>query len=159
MEITKRFIATMRRDEGVKSSPYRDSEGILTIGIGHNIEDNPLNEELQGWLNSGGELTDKEINDIFTEDVQVAIKDVENIFAESWESLSQVRKEVLVNMAFNLGGPRLRQFKKMIAAVNDKDYAEAGTQMLDSRWARQVGNRSKRLARAMVNDDSDAFEV
>lgn len=64
-------------------------------------------------------------------------------------SLSEKRQEVLINMCFNLGINRLLKFKRMFAAIDRADYPEAGREMLDSRWARQVGNRSKELAEKM----------
>jgi lysozyme len=57
----------------------------------------------------------------------------------------------MIDMTFNLGLTRLLYFKKMIAAINARDYTEASKQMLDSRWARQVGNRASTLAKMMAN--------
>ena len=48
-------------------------------------------------------------------------------------------------MCFNMGAPRLSGFKKFIAGVNAGDWNTAAVEMMDSRWARQVGNRAERL--------------
>jgi lysozyme len=49
-------------------------------------------------------------------------------------------------MAFNLGIKRLQGFQKMLNALRRGQWQEAAAQCLDSRYARQVGNRAKRNA-------------
>ena len=56
-------------------------------------------------------------------------------------------------MVFNLGMPKLKQFAKMLSAVELEDWSEASNQMLDSRWAEQVGNRAGRLAEMMESGE------
>ena len=63
--------------------------------------------------------------------------------------LDEVRQRIIIDMAFNMGVPRLGKFKKMWQAIHDKDFASAKTEMLDSRWSKQVGNRAVRLSNAM----------
>ena len=67
------------------------------------------------------------------------------------EDLDAVRQLVLVDMAFNMGVPRLCKFKKMWNAVHEKKFDIAAKEMLDSRWATQVKSRSVKLANAMHN--------
>ena len=59
--------------------------------------------------------------------------------------LSEARQRVLVNMCFNLGLSRLMGFKKFLTAVEAGEWETAGVEMLDSKWAEQVGPRSTRL--------------
>jgi len=63
--------------------------------------------------------------------------------------LTQTRKDVLTEMAFNLGIPRLNGFKKMWKAIENGDYETAADEQLDSKWARQVGVRAMRLSKRM----------
>jgi lysozyme len=56
---------------------------------------------------------------------------------------------IVLEMAFNLGFPRLIQFKKFREAIFALDYRAAAREMLDSRWAGQVGPRARRLAKLM----------
>ena len=58
---------------------------------------------------------------------------------------------VLVNMCFNLGAPRLSKFRKFIAAINDEQWIEASVEMMDSRWANQVGPRAERLKEIVLS--------
>ena len=52
-------------------------------------------------------------------------------------------------MVFNLGINRFMGFKNMLRAAKEANYEEAARQMLDSRWATQVGARATKLATAM----------
>ena len=63
--------------------------------------------------------------------------------------LTDVRQMILVDMAFNMGVPRLMQFKNMWMAIEKVNYPLACLEMLDSKWANQVGNRAVRLSEAM----------
>jgi lysozyme len=78
--------------------------------------------------------------------------DVRRVFAELdrdmpwWRELSPGRQRALANMAVNLGLPRLKEFRLMLSALRRGDHEEAARQTLDSRWARQVGDRARRIA-------------
>ena len=69
------------------------------------------------------------------------------------DRLDSVRQLILMDMAFNMGVPRLCKFKKMWAAVECGDYPTAAKEMLDSRWAKQVKGRATKLANAMHNGE------
>ena len=81
--------------------------------------------------------------------------DIRNVEKELLErkpivnQLDQVRQMVCVDMGFNMGVPRLMKFVKMWGAIEVGDFYEASNQMLDSRWAKQVGKRSEHLAQMM----------
>lgn len=129
-------IQQIKIDEGLRLEPYLDTEGLLTIGYGRNLEHNGITEDEAEYL--------------LKNDLRVAQKDAEAFATTSvWLTLDSPRRAVLINMAFNLGLPRLNHFKKFKQAIHDHDYHEAARQMLDSRWSRQVGARSHRLADSM----------
>ncbi len=67
-------------------------------------------------------------------------------------SQGETRERALVNMAFNLGG-RLAGFKKFLKAVNARDWPTAAVEMMDSKWATQVGDRATRLRDQILTDD------
>ena len=123
--------AMLRRDEGVTAHPYEDSVGILTIGVGRNLQDVGLRKD--------------EIDYLLANDVRVAMIDCKILF-DDFDGLSDNRQRALINMAFNLGRPRLAAFKNMWAAIERGDFSEAASQALDSKWARQVGSRANRIA-------------
>lgn len=117
------------RDEGKKLKPYRDSKGILTIGIGHNLDEG-IDEETCAYI-LATDIT-KHCNDL-------------NRLLPWWQDLDEVRQRALANMCFNLGIVRLLEFRKFLAALQKHDYATAANEMINSLWAQQVGSRANRL--------------
>ena len=128
-------------NEGVRKTAYKDTLNNWTIGVGHLIR--LPNEEY--LLDK--ELTDLEVDQIFVTDLNQAIDDARK-FIDA-DSIPDEAFEVVVDMAFNLGLPKLSKFKNFQQALKDKDFVKASEEMLDSRWAKQLPNRSKRLAEIM----------
>ena len=127
-------IELIKKHEGYRDRLYQCSAGKSTIGYGRNIEDNGIRKD-------EAELMLK--NDMAECETVLADK------IDSWVILSEERQGVLINMMYNLGWPRLSRFKRMLKAVNDGDYQLAAIEMLDSRWAEQVGNRASELSLIM----------
>jgi len=128
----------LEKHEGYRNMPYVDSVGKTTIGIGHNLTDLGLSDDVierQYSIDVGNAIDDctKLINDFF-----------------GHPELVQV---VICNMMFNLGYNRLKKFHKFIAALERHDYRLASIEMLDSKWADQVGNRAIELSEIMVSYD------
>lgn len=123
--------ADLKRDEGLRLKPYRDSVGKLTIGYGRNLDDMGITED--------------EAEALLDRDIERAAADLDRALPW-WSALPEPRRRGLLNMAFNLGMPRLRGFKKMLAALQAGDGRRAAKEALDSKWARQVGARAERIA-------------
>ena len=81
-------------------------------------------------------------------DVATYISEAKKVF-RNLESLPDEAQEVIVNMCFNMGAPRLAKFKKFIAGVNNSDWNTAAVEMMDSRWAKQTPSRAESLSKAM----------
>ena len=128
------LAADIERDEGRRDHLYQCTEGKWTGGVGHNFTDRGISDQV--------------IDLMLAEDIGEAI-DIAETFAY-YESLSDERKRVIVNMAFNLGKPRLTQFRKMHRALHQCDYEKAAVEMMDSKWADQVGARATRLRDRMI---------
>lgn len=129
----------LKRHEGaVKKNgshfPYKCTADKLTIGYGRNIEDRGISEdEAEYLLNNDIKLSESELSKAFP-----------------WfNKLTPVRQSVLINMHFNIGIARLKGFVKALAAIERGDYKTAAAEMLDSKWARQVGKRADELAKQM----------
>lgn len=125
--------------EGYKNELYKDTEGKWTIGVGYNIEEYGLPD----WV----------IFQLFESHLLGAELECTRMFP-SFHMHNKARQAVLIDMMYNLGYTRLGTFKRfrmamMIAHVDDSKYQDAADEMLDSRWARQVGNRAKKLAKIM----------
>ena len=135
----------LKIDEGVKYEIYNDHLGYATFGIGHLITE----KDPEHGKPVGTEISEERVNEVFDQDVELFVNESKKIFPDFDDKPEEV-KQVVVNMCFNLGEPRLSKFKKFIAAINDKDWDEAAHQMMDSKWADQVGERAKRLAKRIL---------
>jgi lysozyme len=134
----ERLVDQLIRHEGMELKVYKDSLGIETIGIGRNLVDRGVTEEEARYLcNNDIEIVERELVQSFP----------------IVSSLNDTRIRVLLDMAFNVGLPRLRGFKRMWAALDNQDYVEAAKEMLDSKWARQVKTRAYTLARMMESGE------
>ena len=130
----------LKIDEGVKYEIYLDHLGYPTFGIGHLIV---AGDEEHGKP-VGTPITEERVNAVFDSDVAIYISEAKKVFP-NLDTLPSEAQEVIVNMTFNMGAPRLSKFKKFIAGVNAGDWNTAAIEMMDSRWAKQVGNRAIRL--------------
>lgn len=131
-----KVVGALKRDEGLRLTIYQDTEGVPTIGYGHNLR-TPISLEIA--------------EAILHEDLRRIEGAVEHLLP--WISqLSEARQGVLFQMAFNLGPGALLTFRAMLAALKEADFRRAGIEMLDSVWAKQVGDRAVRLAQQMVDD-------
>lgn len=131
----QRLVDSLIGHEGIRNLPYEDTEGHLTIGIGHNLDSMPISP--------------RAIQVICEDDIAVSEGELDKNWNHWKAKLNDPRQNVLVEMVFNLGYPRFSKFIKFIAAVKDQDWAEAEVQMLDSKWANQVGLRADNLAKQM----------
>ena len=92
----------------------------------------------------------EEADYLLNNDLTICIEEIESVFTWYYY-ITDNRKRAIINMVFNLGLTKLLKFKNFIAAMEAKDYVTAGKEMLDSRWAKQVGNRADRLEQMIVN--------
>jgi lysozyme len=121
----------LRRDEGWRTYPYKDTVGKQTIGYGRNLDD-------VGISPSEGDF-------LLANDIKAATVALESHFP--WVmGLDSVRMGALTNLCFNMGIAGLASFKDMLEKVKDGDYKAAGYALLNSRYAKQVGARAQRLA-------------
>ena len=135
---------TLKVDEGVKNESYLDHLGLPTCGIGHLItEDDP-----EHGLEVGTHIDDERVNELFDQDVQVTLGECRLLYND-FDDLPEEAQQIIANMMFNMGRPRLSRFHKMKQAVDGRDWIEAGNQMMDSRWYKQVTTRADRLVRRM----------
>ena len=126
----QKLIENLKRHEGLRLKPYLCSEGKITIGFGRNLEDMGISE--------------KEAEMLLMSDIQRCYEELD-VF--SWfHDLDQVRQEAMVNMLFNLGLPTFLEFKRTLKFMAEGAYSQAAAEMLDSKWANQVGDRAKELA-------------
>jgi len=130
----ERLRAQLVRHEAMKLKPYVDTVGKLTIGVGRNLDDVGI--------------TVDEANYLLSNDIDRVIRGL-TVRYPWFVGLDPVRQSVLVNMAFNLGLAGLATFTRTLGSVERQQYGLASGQMLESKWARQVGSRAGELAAMM----------
>ena len=123
------------RHEGLRLTVYDCPAGYKTIGVGRNLEGKGITEEEALYL------LENDIN-YFTDQLR------DNL--DWFDDIPEEKQQILVNMAFNLGVAGLMNFKNMLSAVEEGRWADASTEMLDSKWAKQVGIRAIELSGAMA---------
>jgi lysozyme len=125
------LVDQLIRHEGMELKPYKCTSDKLTIGIGRNLEDVGISEE---------EAKTLLMNDLARVDAQL-----EQMMPWSQE-LDAVRYEGLMNFVFNVGIGTASKFVNAMGQLKDGNYDMAATELLDSRWAKQVGQRAVEVA-------------
>ena len=127
----KRMREQLILHEGLKLTPYRCTSDKLTIGVGRNLDDRGISEE------TAMQMLDEDINIVHGELLK-AIPDFDN--------LDETIQESLVDLAFNMGTPTMLTFKDTLAALKGQQMCIASRELLNSRYARQVGKRAETIA-------------
>ena len=139
----------LKIDEGCVYEIYNDHLGYPTFGIGHLVrESDPENGSPLGT-----EISEDRVNEAFDADIEIVLSDC-NILYPDFGDLPEEAQQIIANMMFNLGRPRLSKFVGMKRGVDAKDWNSAADEMVDSRWYRQVGARAERLVNRMREIES-----
>lgn len=124
--------------EQYKQFPYSDTTGHLTVGIGRNLTDRGISTTEAFYL---------------LDDDILYFSGKLNHFLKFFSSLDENRQIALIDMCFNLGVQGFLNFKEMISALEAGDYYRAADEMLNSKWASQVGERATTLANIIRNGE------
>ena len=136
----------LKIDEGCKYEIYLDHLGLPTFGIGHLI----LDSDVEHGQEVGTPVSEDRVNECFAKDVETVLSECKTLYS-NFELLPEEVQLIIANMMFNMGRPRLSQFKGMRAGIDAGDWNRAADEMVDSRWYRQVTNRANRLVNRMRN--------
>jgi lysozyme len=127
-------------DEGVKYEIYNDHLGYATFGVGHLV----LESDPEHGSELGTPISESRVIEAFEQDCENVLRDC-HILYEDFDSLPEEAQQVIANMMFNMGRPRLSKFKGMKRGVDSRNWNAAADEMVDSAWYRQVTNRADRL--------------
>ena len=122
-----KLIEQLKIHEGMKLKPYKCTAGKLTIGIGRNLEDVGISED--------------EANMLLRHDIHEATSQLLNSFPWMAE-FNDARISAMINFTFNVGIGTVKKFKNTLSCMQSGEWDKAADEMMDSRWARQVGNRA-----------------
>lgn len=131
----------IKEEEGYRDSMYRDHLGFSTIGYGHLVLPTDKFKE-------GVKYSQKELEKVFDYDFAIAKQDAESLTKDL--DVPEEVTEILLHMCFQLGKPKVMKFKKMFAALQEKDFVTAGFEMEDSLWCKKhTPQRAMRLSERM----------
>jgi lysozyme len=134
--MTDKLTEMLVDHEGLRLKPYRCTAGKLTIGVGRNLDDRGISPDEALYL--------------LRNDIEISRRELSAAFP--WfDKLDSVRQCVLIDMCVNLGLTRLQGFRNTLALIGVGKYEAAAVEMLDSKWAQQVGNRARRLSGMMAS--------
>ena len=135
----------LRWAEGYSETPYPDSKGIPTIGIGHNLRAKPLAGRYLAYYRQNNRLSRELVYELLGEDVAVAEAGAEKLFPAIW-TYSVARQVALVDLVFNMGFAKLNEFfQPTIAHVNEEAWEDVAQHLEKTAWYGQVGKRSRRV--------------
>jgi lysozyme len=136
----EQFREQLEIDEGVKYEVYNDHLGYATFGVGHLV----LESDPEYGDPIGAPVSESRVIEAFEQDCENVLRDCDILY-EDFEDLPEEAQQVIANMMFNMGRPRLSKFKGMKRGVDSRDWNAAADEMVDSAWYRQVTNRADRL--------------
>ena len=134
----------LKVDEGVKYEIYLDHLGLPTFGIGHLVIDG----DPEAGEPVGTPVSEERVNEAFDTDVEIVLGECRILYPD-FDDLPEECQQIIANMMFNMGRPRLSKFKGMKRGVDAQDWQAAADEMVDSAWYQQVTNRAERLVERM----------
>ena len=138
MSFEKELLDQIKEHEGLKLFPYKCPAGRLTIGYGHNLQDNGLSKSACEY--------------ILYDDIDEAKRNLRTIFGnEFFESLKDSKKIALIDMMFNLGMIKFLTFKRFIFAVETQNWENASYEIIHSKAYEQNKKRYKKLSEQIKN--------
>jgi len=142
LALTKQWIT---RWEGVRAACYQDTKGIATIGVGFNLECQEAEDCIARLgldyhqVRAGAcDLTPDQIDKLLDASLQTAIATARSLIPD-FDMLPENQQLVLVDLAYNLGGPRLSEFHNTLSFIRKQDWAHAAANLKESAWFHQVG--------------------
>lgn len=116
-------------NEGDRYKPYKDTVGKITIGRGRNLDDVGISHT--------------ELLTLFENDKKRAT-DVLAVAYPWFAGLSEARQAACIDLIFNLGAVKLRQFVRFLAAMAQSDWPKAAQELRDSSLYTQATARTTR---------------
>ncbi len=126
------------KHEGKMNFPYEDSTGHISIGVGRNLTDRGL--------------SDSEVFMLLNNDLEISVTELTTAFPWFAE-LNEARQDALISMHYNLGLPRMSKFRKTLKLLEEGSFHAASLEMLDSKWADQVGKRARDLSKMIATGE------
>lgn len=157
-----KLMDQLELDEGLRLLPYKCSEGRYTIGVGRNFQDNPFTIDELIFLGIKGRTFDAILEELKNKGITkgdalwLLERDVDKVYEQlkkqfGWfEFKPDIVQRTLCNLCFNVGLTRLLGFTKTLNAIKYDRWETAARELMNSKYAAQVGDRAKRLSNALM---------
>ena len=166
MNTENQLIKELKKEEGFRSDPYKDTTGNWTIGYGHNLYgrsfDHYENDYLfpdhinipitpmqyvKYWQNSP--MTQDQAEYILEQDILIVKHVALKIYRKQWLEFNDNQKVAILDLIFNLGEVKYRKFRRHIKATKELDWKRSAKEILNSKAARELPERYNRLAKLL----------
>ena len=131
------LLDRIKRHEGFSAFPYQDTTHHTTIGWGRNLDERGISKD--------------EAEIMLQNDIDVAAKRFGDLPDEVQGNCNDVRRDVLIEMIFQMGYMGVLKFKRMLGAISAGDFERASKEMFMSKWASQTPSRCAEMSEAMKN--------
>tara|TARA_B100001250_G_scaffold104529_1_gene88202 strand:+ start:7009 stop:7452 length:444 start_codon:yes stop_codon:yes gene_type:complete len=143
----EKLIEQLKYDEGVMHEIYNDHLGYPTFGVGHLV----LKDDEEHGRPVGTPVSSERVDECLKRDIETCILECGTLYGNRFYEWPDEVQQILANMMFNMGRPRLSKFIKMNAALEEGMWARAAVEGRDSKWYRQVRKRAERLMTRLEN--------
>lgn len=126
----------IKKHEGFRDVMYLDSLGKKTIGYGHLVTEDGILPGIQ--------YSKKELDELFEKDFLIALRDATKLVSHL--DLPNEAFNVVIEMCFQLGLPKVTKFANFLDALKKYDYNRAANEMLLSKWYEQTPARCQELS-------------
>ena len=135
-ETLQRLSDQLIAHEGMELRLYKCPAGKWSIGAGRNLQDRGITEDEARYL--------------LNNDIRISIDELTNTF-RWFTRLDETRQAAMVELHFNLGLSNLKTFTKTLGLIAEAvegrvAWHDVGRELLNSKWADQVGRRSQVIA-------------
>lgn len=132
----------IKEAEGFEPKVYKCPSGFNTIGYGHNLDANPLNDQQKHLLNTDGSISEDNATILLLEEIPKPESDARELV--DFDYLNDARKALMIDLVYNLGRSGFEKFRATIGFIEMGDYNNAWKALRASKWFKQVGNRGIR---------------
>lgn len=143
----EKLIEQLKYDEGVMHEIYNDHLGYPTFGVGHLV----LKDDEEYGRPVGTPVSSERVDECLKRDIETCILECGTLYGNRFYEWPDEVQQILANMMFNMGRPRLSKFIRMNAALEEGLWTQAAVEGRDSKWYRQVRKRAERLMTRLEN--------
>lgn len=145
-------------NEDWRNKPYKCTAQKNTIGVGHNMDAQPLPQHIQAYLDEKGEITDEMVLELLESDIQFALHCCRELYP-NFDQFDENRRIALIDFLFNVGPGTAKTFIRTNKAINNGEWQMAASNMRHSLWYSQVKSRGVRVTQMIEKGGRDDWNT